>query len=163
MSNLVNRVRNAWQDLAARERSLIIVASFLFIIFVVYFAIIRPIQTKTNQMELNNARLMKDYQIIKNYKPSHNNNSNNQLVDRTASVEKAVDKLGKQFGVPISKLSRIGDKTSVEMGKTDSATLFYFLNELERSYDIQVMSIEIEPSDQEIKVRNLILGRYKKQ
>ena len=50
------------------------------------------------------------------------------------------------------------------MGTTDTVTLFYFLNELEKKYAVFTQSIEIEPGDNNtIRVRKLTVGRNEKK
>ena len=52
----------------------------------------------------------------------------------------------------------------MEVGVTDTVTLFYFLNDLEKKYAIYVQSIDLEPNDSNnLKVRKLMLGRVEKK
>ncbi len=162
MARIFDEIQGYWQNLRKREKLLLIAAMGVLVLFIFYFAAVRPLTVKTEQLQVNNERLQKDYLTIKNYK-GNNQQRRSSTADRTASIEKAVDRLGKEFALNITKMARLGDKTSVELGNTDSASLLYFLNELERGYDIQVISIEIEPlNDKEIKVKGLTLGRSKK-
>ncbi len=160
MSQTTDKLRNYWQNLRTREKLLLGAATVVFMIFLGYFVAVRPLTAGIEQLSAGNIRLHRDLLTIKNYQGNNLHQPATKKQDRTVSVEKAVDLTGKKYVMPITKISRQGKSTSVDMSITDSASLLYFLSELERTYGIQVQTLEIEPSGEErIKVKGLLLGR----
>ena len=164
MSEVVQKIRDQWDNLAPRDQKIVMGVGILFLLFVVYLIMVRPLQNKVETLENANARLIRDYQMISAYVPAGQNKAQGENADRTASLEKAVDRVSKDFGLRVTKINRSGDSASVEVGVTDTVTLFYFLNDLEKKYAIYVQSVDIEPDDKNnIKVHKLMLGRNEKK
>ena len=163
MSELVQKIRDQWDNLAPRDQKIVMGVGALFLLILVSLIMVRPLQNKVETLENANARQIRDYQVISAYVPAGQNKTQ-ENADRTASLEKAVDRVSKDFGLRVTKINRSGDAASVEVGVTDTVTLFYFLNDLEKKYAIYVQSVDIEPDDKNnIKVHKLMLGRNEKK
>lgn len=164
MSEFIRNIRDAWDNLAPRDQKIAMAVGVLFLIFIAWITLVRPLQNKVSTLETTNARLVKEYQIISSYVPAGQGKSQQENADRTASLEKAIDRVSRDFGLKVSKINRSGESVSVEVGVTDTVTLFYFLNDLEKKYAIYVQSIDLEPNDSNnLKVRKLMLGRVEKK
>jgi type II secretory pathway component PulM len=163
MSEFIRKIRDAWDNLAPRDQKIVMAVACLFLLFLAWMIMVKPLQNKVSQLEAANAKLVRDYQIISAYVPANQNKSQQEKADRTASLEKAIDRVSKDFDLKVTKINRTGESASVEIGVTDSVTLFYFLNDLEKKYAIYVESIDLEPKDSTVKVRKLTLGRVEKK
>ena len=82
-------------------------------------------------------------------------------VDLSISIESAIDKVAKDYGITVNKMVKSGKKAvSIEIEKIDSVDLFGFLQDLENKYAIYVDGIDINAIDSSnITVKRLLVGR----
>ena len=164
MNEYVRKVRDFWDSLDPREQHVAMAVGGIAMLFLLYVLMGRPLQNKVETLESANARMVRDYQTISAYVPSGQGKGQQENADRTASLEKAIDRVSKDYGLKVSKINRSGESANIEVGTTDTVTLFYFLNELEKKYAVFTQSIEIEPGDNNtIRVRKLTVGRNEKK
>ncbi len=161
MNEFIKRVQDIWDGLDSREQNIAMGLGILILLFVLYLIMVRPLQNKVENLEDQNSKLIRDYQVISSYVPVNQNKNQHESADHTASLEKAIDRASKDYSLKVTKINRSGEAANIEIGTTDTVTLFYFINELEKKYAIYVQSIDLEPDDKNnVKVRKLMLGRY---
>ena len=126
-----------------------------------YFICVYPVQARISTLQAKAQRYEKDYHTIASYSTAQKTNTNSVPVDLSISIESAIDKVAKDYGITVNKMVKSGKKAvSIEIEKIDSVDLFGFLQDLENKYAIYVDGIDINAIDSSnITVKRLLVGR----
>lgn len=157
-------MKDWWESLQSRERSMVFVASVLIALAILYFLIWSPIsssrdnkQTRVDAKRETLAWMMQKKQEVEHLKRINPNMFNRASDNR--SLLAVVDTGAKQMGIrpAITKIEPKGDN-SVQIWLEDIAFdyLIVLLGELERRNNIEVSNASFDRSDQIGKVNGKV-------
>ena len=143
------------------ERKIAVAVMVVVTVVLGYFIFVYPVQARISTLQAKAQRYEKDYHTIASYSTAQKTNTNSVPVDLSISIESAIDKVAKDYGITVNKMVKSGKKAvSIEIEKIDSVDLFGFLQDLENKYAIYVDGIDINAIDSSnITVKRLLVGR----
>ena len=150
-----------WQTMSDSERKIAVAVVIVVAVVLGYFIFVYPVQARISTLQAKAQRYEKDYHTIASYSTAQKTNTNSVPVDLSISIESAIDKVAKDYGITVNKMVKSGKKAvSIEIEKIDSVDLFRFLQDLENKYAIYVDGIDINAIDSSnITVKRLLVGR----
>ena len=150
-----------WQTMSDSERKIAVAVRVVVTVVLGYFIFVYPVQARISTLQAKAQRYEKDYHTIASYSTAQKTNTNSVPVDLSISIESAIDKVAKDYGITVNKMVKSGKKAvSIEIEKIDSVDLFGFLQDLENKYAIYVDGIDINAIDSSnITVKRLLVGR----
>ena len=150
-----------WQTMSDSERKIAVAVMVVVTVVLGYFIFVYPVQARISTLQAKAQRYEKDYHTIASYSTAQKPNTNSVPVDLSISIESAIDKVAKDYGITVNKMVKSGKKAvSIEIEKIDSVDLFGFLQDLENKYAIYVDGIDINAIDSSnITVKRLLVGR----
>lgn len=150
-----------WQTMSDSERKIAVAVMVVVTVVLGYFVFVYPVQARISTLQAKAQRYEKDYHTIASYSTAQKTNTNSVPVDLSISIESAIDKVAKDYGITVNKMVKSGKKAvSIEIEKIDSVDLFGFLQDLENKYAIYVDGIDINAIDSSnITVKRLLVGR----
>lgn len=150
-----------WQTMSDSERKIAVAVVIVVAVVLGYFIFVYPVQARISTLQAKAQRYEKDYHTIASYSTAQKTNTNSVPVDLSISIESAIDKVAKDYGITVNKMVKSGKKAvSIEIEKIDSVDLFGFLQDLENKYAIYVDGIDINAIDSSnITVKRLLVGR----
>lgn len=150
-----------WQTMSDSERKIAVAVMVVVTVVLGYFIFVYPVQARISTLQAKAQRYEKDYHTIASYSTAQKTNTNSVPVDLSISIESAIDKVAKDYGITVNKMVKSGKKAvSIEIEKIDSVDLFGFLQDLENKYAIYVDGIDINAIDSSnITVKRLLVGR----
>jgi len=150
-----------WQTMIDSERKIAVAVMVVVTVVLGYFIFVYPVQARISTLQAKAQRYEKDYHTIASYSTAQKTNTNSVPVDLSISIESAIDKVAKDYGITVNKMVKSGKKAvSIEIEKIDSVDLFGFLQDLENKYAIYVDGIDINAIDSSnITVKRLLVGR----
>ena len=150
-----------WQTMSDSERKIAVAVMVVVTVVLGYFIFVYPVQARLSTLQAKAQRYEKDYHTIASYSTAQKTNTNSVPVDLSISIESAIDKVAKDYGITVNKMVKSGKKAvSIEIEKIDSVDLFGFLQDLENKYAIYVDGIDINAIDSSnITVKRLLVGR----
>ncbi len=150
-----------WQTMSDSERKIAVAVMVVVTVVLGYFIFVYPVQARISTLQAKAQRYEKDYHTIASYSTAQKTNTNSVPVDLSISIESAIDKVAKDYGITVNKMVKSGkNAVSIEIEKIDSVDLFGFLQDLENKYAIYVDGIDINAIDSSnITVKRLLVGR----
>ena len=150
-----------WHTMSDSERKIAVAVMVVVTVVLGYFIFVYPVQARISTLQAKAQRYEKDYHTIASYSTAQKTNTNSVPVDLSISIESAIDKVAKDYGITVNKMVKSGKKAvSIEIEKIDSVDLFGFLQDLENKYAIYVDGIDINAIDSSnITVKRLLVGR----
>jgi len=157
----VENYKQKWQQLNAREKSLILIMSVIIGIFIFYTLIWQPVNSRIIKAEKKRIRQQQllhwvqektqQYQQTKHL-GKRNSGSLTGIINRTA----------RQHKINITRMQPQGDDLQVWLDEAPFEQLLHWLEQLTISEGIKIKAIDISKTDTQgvVQVRRLQLGKY---
>ena len=97
-----------WQTMSDSERKIAVAVMVVVTVVLGYFIFVYPVQARISTLQAKAQRYEKDYHTIASYSTAQKTNTNSVPVDLSISIESAIDKVAKDYGITVNKMVKSG-------------------------------------------------------
>jgi general secretion pathway protein M len=156
----VENYKQKWQQLNAREKSLILIMSVVIGIFIFYMLIWQPLNNNLIKAEKKQSRQQALLQLVqektKLYQQSKHLSNRN-----SGSLTGVINRTARQHKIKVTRMQPQGDNLQVWVDEVPFEQLLHWLAQLVNNEGITINAIDISKTDTNgvVQVRRLQLGR----
>lgn len=139
-----------WQSISAREQRLVLICGGLFAIGFLYWGILQPLNTRTEQAQ---ARFNSEKQLLGWVKQSADNivtlraQTGSKGIQRSQPLNQVVSSTATRFNVELIRMQPRDDMLQVWIQPVPFNTLINWLAQLRDQYGLQVLFLDINRTE----------------
>ncbi|MFV0574782.1 MAG: type II secretion system protein M [Vibrio sp.] len=153
-----------WQSISARERQLVTICSVLLVVGFLYWGVLQPLTSRTEQAQM---RLHSEKQLLQWVSNSANNivalrsQTGSKGVDRSQPLNKVVYSTASRFQVELIRMQPRDDMLQVWVKPVSFNDLINWIAQLKEQYGVQVLFLDVSRADKDgmVEVNRLQLTR----
>lgn len=157
-------LKNWWQSISARERQLVTVCSVLLVVGFLYWGVLQPLTSRTEQAQM---RLHSEKQLLQWVTQSANkitalrSQGGQKGVDRSQPLNKVVYSTAARFQVELIRMQPRDAALQVWVKPLPFNNLINWIAQIKEQYGVQVLFLDISRAEQSgmVEVNRLQLTR----